>query len=201
MTTEAPKTPAQKKKEIKFALEEQWAQENTEDESEEETVDKEDSENTEEMFRKARERDEYLEHLQRMKAEFENYRKRTQREKSEWTAHALTEFMTELLDVVDNLNRARLVAEEISTLEAYKEGVDMVFDRLMDVLKRRGLEQIPTVGEPFDPYLHEAMLQDPRTDVPPNTIVEEITPGYRLQDRVLRAPRVKVSVTPPEDES
>ncbi|MFH1743034.1 MAG: nucleotide exchange factor GrpE, partial [bacterium] len=103
-------------------------------------------------------------------------------------------------DVVDNLNRARIVAGETDNVESYKQGVDMVFDRLLEVLRRRGLEQIPTVGEPFDPYMHEAILQGVRTDMPPNTIVEEITPGYRLDDRVLRAPRVRVSVAPPEDE-
>ena len=108
--------------------------------------------------------------------------------------------MTDLLDVVDNLNRARITAEETNNVEAYKQGVEMVFDRLLEVLERRGLERIPTVDEPFDPHLHEAILQDVRADVPSNTIVEEITPGYRLQDRVLRAPRVKVSTAPPEEE-
>lgn len=194
----APEEHKNKKKEIKLALEEQWAKEAEQaDEAESETV----VEDPADVRRKAEERDEYLDHLRRLKAEFENYRKRTEREKAEWSTYVLEGFMTELLDVVDNLNRARIVAEGSNNVESYKQGVDMVFDRLLAILRRRGVEQILTVNEPFDPHLHEAILQDVRSDVPPNTIVEEITPGYRLKDRVLRAPRVKVSVAPPDAEA
>ncbi len=181
-----------KEKEVKLALEEQWENQGDEADDLSEAVE----EDPVDLRQKAKERDEYLDHLKRLKAEFENYRKRVEREKSQLSAFALEGFMSELLDVVDNLNRARIVAEQTNNVESYKEGVDMVFDRLFGILKRRGLERIPTVGEPFDPHSHEAILQDPRDDVPPNTVVEEITPGYRLHDRVLRAPRVKVSVAP-----
>ncbi|HPA46625.1 MAG TPA: nucleotide exchange factor GrpE [bacterium] len=187
MIADTPKE--NKKKEIKLALEEQWAKESQE--PEEPTV--ETSPSVEELSRKARERDEYLDHLQRLKAEFENYRKRTERERAQWADRLLEDFMMELLDVVDNLHRAQIVAEETHSVESYKEGVEMVFGRLLDVLRSRGLERIATVGEPFDPYLHEAIMQEERTDVEPGTIVEEITPGYVLGDRVLRAPRVKVA--------
>jgi len=185
-------------KEIKFALEEQWANEN---DNEAEDVSETVEEDPAQVLRKAEERDEYLDHLQRLKAEFENYKKRVEREKSQLAAFSLQDFMTELLDVVDNLNRARVVAEQTNNVESYREGVDMVFDRLFEVLQRRGLERIPTVGQPFDPYQHEAVLQEATDEVEPNTIIEEITPGYRLHERVLRAPRVKVAVAPEETKS
>jgi molecular chaperone GrpE len=201
MNLESPGTaPAEKevkKKEIKLALEEQWAKETVQ---EEETI-SEVEEDPAELRQKAEERDEYLDHLQRLKAEFDNYRKRVEREKAEWAVVALEGFITELLDVVDSLKRAQAAVEEANTIESYKRGVDMVFEGLLEILRRQGLEEIPTVGEPFDPYMHEAILQDVRADVPPNTVVEEIAPGYRLKNRVLRAPRVKVSVSPPEGET
>ena len=178
-----------KKKEIKLALEEQWAKESQEPEEPRE----ERSLNMEELSRKAQERDEYLDHLQRLKAEFENYKKRIERERAQWADRLLEDFMMELLDVVDNLHRARIVAEETQDVNSYKEGVEMVFGRLLDVLQSRGLERIATVGEPFDPHLHEAILQEARADMEPGTIIEEITPGYVLGERVLRAPRVKVA--------
>ncbi|HOE10674.1 MAG TPA: nucleotide exchange factor GrpE [bacterium] len=183
-----------KKKEIKLALEEQWAKESQEPEEPREET----SLNMEELSRKAQERDEYLDHLQRLKAEFENYKKRIERERAQWADRLLEDFMMELLDVVDNLHRARIVAEETHDVNSYKEGVEMVFGRLLEVLRSRGLERIATVGEPFDPYLHEAILQEARTDVEPGTIIEEITPGYVLGERVLRAPRVKVAVATEE---
>ncbi len=187
-----------KKKEIKLALEERWAKEAEQGEEESVATTQQVEESVVELRRKAEERDEYLDHLRRLKAEFENYRKRVERDKAEWSTLALEGFMTQLLDVVDNLNRARIVAGETNTtVDAYKEGVEMVFGRLLEILRQRGLEQIPTVGEQFNPHLHEAILQEERDDVAPNTILEEITPGYCLKGRVLRAPRVKVAVARP----
>lgn len=189
-----------KKKEIKLALEERWAKEAEQGEEESVTATEQLGESAAELRRKAEERDEYLDHLRRLKAEFENYRRRVEREKAEWSTLALEGFMGELLDVVDNLNRARIVAGETNSVESYKEGVEMVFGRLLEILRQRGLEQIPTVGERFDPHLHEAILQEEREDVAPDTILEEITPGYSLKGRVLRAPRVKVAIARPASE-
>ena len=94
-----------KEKEVKLALEEQWENQGDEADDLSEAVE----EDPVDLRQKAKERDEYLDHLKRLKAEFENYKKRVEREKSQLSAFALEGFMSELLDVVDNINRARRV--------------------------------------------------------------------------------------------
>jgi molecular chaperone GrpE len=138
-----------------------------------------------------RQRDEYLDSLQRLKAEFDNYRKRAQRDQEALVARAGERVVKELLPVIDDLERALQAAEqhEEATLE---EGVRLVHRSLADLLRREGLQEIETDG-PFDPHVHEALLQQPAEGAESGAVIEVLQKGYRLGDRVLRPARVIVA--------
>jgi molecular chaperone GrpE len=138
-----------------------------------------------------RQRDEYLDSLQRLKAEFDNYRKRAQRDQEALVARAGERVVKELLPVIDDLERALQAAEqhEEATLE---EGVRLVHRSLADLLRREGLQEIETEG-PFDPHVHEALLQQPAEGAESGAVIEVLQKGYRLGDRVLRPARVIVA--------
>lgn len=140
-------------------------------------------------------RDEYLGDLQRVAAEFDNFRKRVYRDQQALVARAAERLVTELIPVLDDLERAVVVAAESaeSTLE---EGVRMVQRALHAALVKEGLAEVSTEG-PFDPHQHEALMQQP-SEAPEGTILQVMQKGYRLGDRVLRPARVIVAGPPPE---
>jgi molecular chaperone GrpE len=125
-------------------------------------------------------------------AEFDNYRRRMQRELQSARDRSAAEVLTETLDVVDNFDRALEHAGE-GVPEAFLEGMRLVARGLHDLLERRGVARIETVGTPFDPELHDALTSQPSEDVEPNTILTEIQSGYRMGDRVLRPAKVIVA--------
>src|SRR4051794_27137989 len=135
-----------------------------------------------------RQRDEYLDSLQRLKAEFDNYRKRALRDQESLVARAGERVVKELLPVLDDLERALTAAEqhEEATLE---DGVRLVHRSLADLLRKEGLQEIETEG-PFDPHVHEALLQQPAEGADSGSVIEVLQKGYRLGDRVLRPARV-----------
>jgi molecular chaperone GrpE len=137
-----------------------------------------------------RERDELLDTLQRIQAEFDNFRKRVARDQESLVARAHERLVKELLPVLDDLERALAHAEahEEAQLE---EGVALVARSFADVLRREGLEEVPTEGR-FDPHVHEALLSQP-SEVEEGAVIEVLQKGYRLGDRVLRPARVVVS--------
>jgi molecular chaperone GrpE len=141
-------------------------------------------------------RDEYLALLQRVRADFENYQKRIQRDLVEERLHAHGAFARELLPVLDNLQRALEAARQQGEKGPLVQGVDMVRSQLLDIFGRFGITPIDALGQPFDPNLHEAVMQQPRADAAPGTVVEVLEPGYRLRDRVLRPARVVVAAPP-----
>lgn len=201
-------------KQIKFALEEKWNDEDasgkgdegmTEEAMQDQTTQEEAVEtpaaNNEELEQLARERDEYLEHLKRLQAEFDNFRKRTQREREELSAYMLQDFMAKLLPVADTFQRAMETASDSGDIESYRQGVEMVHKQFMNILKENGLEKIETVGQLFDPNLHEAVSQTETADQEPGTIVSEFSPGYILKERVIQAPKVVVAIAPKQEES
>lgn len=139
------------------------------------------------------ERDEFLNDLKRLQAEFDNYRKRVQRERLEMKDYLLQDLMTRLLDVVESLERALLTDIASGDLQAYRTGVEITQNQLMSILKDQGLSRIETVGQPFDPNLHEAVQMVETDEREPGTILLEFSPGYILKDRVLKAPKVQVA--------
>lgn len=144
----------------------------------------------------ARERDEYYDLLLRRSAEFENYRKRIERERRELAELAGMEAVRELLPILDDFERA--LKAETSDRE-YAKGIELIYQRLMEVLKKLGLEPIASQGEKFDPYQHEAVEMTPSDEFEDHTVIEEYRRGYNFRGRLLRPAMVKVAVKPETD--
>lgn len=140
---------------------------------------------------KDKEIEEYLESLKRLKAEFDNYRKRVDREKEEFKKYAKEEMILQLLDVVDNFERA--LAVDVDENEQLYKGIKMIENQLKDVLKKEGVEPIEAIGKPLDPTCHEAVMQERRDDCEDSEIVEEYQKGYLLNGKVIRHSKVKVA--------
>jgi molecular chaperone GrpE len=133
-----------------------------------------------------KERDEYLELAKRTKADFENFRKRVSRESAEAEVRARAELIRELVPVIDNLERALAAADDDDHLA---KGVRLVYEELVSVLRRSGVESYEPAGEQFDPDWHEAMRTRPGDE---GQVVEVLEKGYRLDGQVLRPARVVV---------
>jgi len=141
-------------------------------------------------------RDEYLDLAQRTRAEFENYQKRVQRDLTAERRYAQKPLAADLLPVIDNLERATAAARQAGETGPLVQGVGMVHHQLLDALRRHGVSRIEALGQPFDPHLHEAVMQQPSADHPAATVVQVFEPGYQIHDRVLRPAKVAVSVRP-----
>ena len=130
----------------------------------------------------------------RVSAEFDNYKKRSAREMEEFRKFSTEKLIKELLPVVDNLERALISAEHPSAEErGIKEGVELTLREILRVLERFGVHAIESLNEPFDPTYHQAMMQEPRDDVPANTVISELQKGYTMHDRLVRPAMVVVS--------
>jgi molecular chaperone GrpE len=136
----------------------------------------------------------YLDRLARLQAEFENFRKRNLREQQEFRDYALTDFLKQLLPILDSLDLA-LKAEGVSTVD-FRSGVELIDRQFHDVLTRLGVEPIAAQGQPFDPSQHQAIQMVETSDVPDHHVIDELQRGYRLRDRVLRAAMVRVAQNP-----
>jgi len=134
----------------------------------------------------AAERDRYL----RLAAEFDNYRKRTQKEREALYTDAVCDTISRILPVYDNLTRA-LAAP--CTDEAFYKGVEMTMAQFMEVLEKLGVRKIPSVGEKFNPDLHEAVMHVEDDSVGENVVVEEFRAGFMIGDKVIRYSTVKVA--------
>jgi molecular chaperone GrpE len=142
----------------------------------------------------ARQRDDYYDRLLRKIAEFDNYRKRIDRERRDLAAAAAADLLTELLPLVDNLERAlKAEAAGAEGVEAYRQGVELIHQQLMDLLRKRGVRPIDTDGARFDPHVHQAVVYEPSADHDDGEIIEEFSRGYMLGDRLLRPAMVKVA--------
>ena len=131
----------------------------------------------------------------RERAEMENFRKRQERVAGDKVRREKRELLAKVLDVVDNLERA-LAYQDTMDRESLQQGMRMLQWQLNELLKAEGLTAVSTVGEPFDPYIHEAIETIPSAEHPEGTVVEEIRRGYKLGDDTLRPARVKVSSGP-----
>jgi molecular chaperone GrpE len=129
---------------------------------------------------------------QRLAADFENYKRRTRQELADRTQYANEELLRKLLPILDNLRRALDHAPE-GVDPNWFEGVKMVVRQFEDTLRAQGLSTIPAVGEKFDPAKHEAIAREETDEHEEGTIVEEMQPGYRLHERVIRPTLVKVA--------
>lgn len=135
--------------------------------------------------------EQYLSRLQRLQADFENFKRRTKIQNNDRAKYASVELIRELLDICDNLERAQ--ALRVEGVQGVYEGIKLIHRQLCDILRRNGVTRIESVGELFDPYLHEAILSVSDTTLPANVIAEEIQKGYKLYDKVIRPSKVKVN--------
>jgi molecular chaperone GrpE len=138
--------------------------------------------------------DEYQGRALRAQADFDNFRRRTQKEKEELAQYATSKLVTELLSVLDNFERALVTTPSSPESEAFVKGVDMIFRQLDGVLKSEGLTAMETVGQPFNPEYHQAIMQVESEEYEEGIVTEEVQKGYLLKDRVLRPAMVKVSM-------
>lgn len=133
-----------------------------------------------------------FERLQRLQADFANYKKRTAKETMDSIEYANEEIILALLDVVDNFERALDSIQQNNDADAIKKGIEMIFQQLWDVLKKEDIVPIESVGETFDPHLHETVARA-KSDMESNTVVEELQRGYKYKSKVIRPCMVRVA--------
>ena len=129
----------------------------------------------------------------RYQADMENFRRRTRRESQEQLKFASLPLVTDLLEVIDNLDRALQASQTDASASGLVDGVKMVSQQLSGVLEKHGCQKIESVGTPFDPNLHEALQMQPSSDYPSGTVMAEIRTGFNLNGRVVRPSQVFVS--------
>jgi molecular chaperone GrpE len=129
----------------------------------------------------------------RQQAEWDNFRKRQERVVTDRVQHQKKTLLKNVLEVIDNVERA-LTYQETMDKEQLQQTLRMLMWQMNEVLRGEGLTPIPTIGETFNPYIHEAVEAVETNDQPDNTILEELRKGYTLGEETLRPARVKVSV-------
>ncbi|HEX2266544.1 MAG TPA: nucleotide exchange factor GrpE, partial [Solirubrobacterales bacterium] len=139
-----------------------------------------------------RERDEYLDLARRTKADFENFRKRAATQAQEALTRGKVEVAREVVDAVDNLERALEAAGEENG-EGLRAGVEMVLKGLRETLDRNGIDVVDPKGEKFDPNQHEALSTMPVEGTESGVVVEVMQKGYRMDEQLIRPARVVVS--------
>jgi molecular chaperone GrpE len=142
------------------------------------------------------ERDHLKEQLLRTAADFDNFRKRTRREVEEARMRGKDDAIKDVLPVFDNLERAVAAADNAQSVASVVEGVKMVLKLFQDTAERMGLNRVATVGQRFDPAMHEAIQQKETDEAPPGTVIIEVMPGYMFGQRLLRAAMVVVARKP-----
>ena len=139
-----------------------------------------------------RERDGLQDRLLRTAAEFDNYRKRMDRERRELADYTAGEVVSELLPIVDNLERALQAAAEDDPL---RKGVELIHRQMLDLLRKRGVKPIEALGTDFDPNFHQAVIHEESTEHREGEVMAELQRGYVVGDRLLRPAMVKVAKT------
>ena len=151
-----------------------------------------------ELKRVQAENSELKDKLARRQADFENYRKRMDRERSDTYNRVVVDIAAKLLPVVDNLKRAleaeaSVEASESDEFRHFLSGVDLIYKQLNGVLEALGVTAIASVGEQFNPHVHEAVVTEATDEYEPDTVIQEIVSGYRLGDKLIRPALVKVA--------
>ncbi len=139
------------------------------------------------------ERDQLLDRMARQQAEFENARKRAERERTEFRDSVTGMVVEQFLPVLDNFE---LALKSKGSAEQLRSGVSLIVKQMEEILSKMQVSAIPTVGEAFDPRIHEAMGSVERDDIPDQHVAEEVRRGYRLRERLLRPALVRVAHNP-----
>ena len=141
------------------------------------------------------------ERLLRVAADFENRRKRVEQQRGDAVRFANVDLLRAVLVIVDDFDRSLAAARQADSIESVVEGVSLIHANLLKTLRDFGLEEIDALHKPFDPACHEALMQQPSANHPSGTVLEEVTRGYRLHDRVVRPSKVIVSKAVDETDS
>ncbi|WP_309085945.1 nucleotide exchange factor GrpE [Chelativorans sp.] len=159
------------------------------------------------LLRLAKENEELKDRAIRLVAEMDNLRKRTQRDVADARSYGIANFARDMLTVSDNLQRAlQAVSQEAReqadpAMKGLVEGVEITERAMLSALERHGVKRIDPQGERFDPHFHQAMFEVPNADVPANTVVQVVQPGYVIGDRVLRPAMVGIAKGGPKAEA
>jgi molecular chaperone GrpE len=141
-----------------------------------------------------KEKEELTNKYLRAQADLQNFRNRVNREKQQMLMYQSQRVIEALLPVMDNFERAIAAGKsENSTLESMLEGIEMVFRQIEAVFEQEGVQVIPAVGQPFDPNVHQAVMQEESDQYEPGIVVKEFQKGYQLKGRVIRPSMVSVS--------
>jgi molecular chaperone GrpE len=134
-----------------------------------------------------------LDRLARLQAEFDNARKRTERERLEFRDYAAGSVIEQFLPVLDNFD---LALKSTGSAEQLRSGVALIVKQMEETLRQLQVAPVPTIGEAFDPRVHEALGAVERDDLPDQHVAEEVRRGYKLRDRLLRPALVRVAHNP-----
>ena len=135
-------------------------------------------------------RDEYLDSLRRTQADFQNFKRRNQTARADGYEDGVREAIAAMLPSIDNLERALDAADKAGVNDGLTDGVRMTLTTLLDGLKRFGFEEVPSLGEQFDPELHNAVMREAGEE--PGKILEVFQKGYKVKDKIIRYAMVKV---------
>lgn len=138
----------------------------------------------------AAELNETKDNLLRIMAEYDNFRKRSQKEKEAAYGDSKAGVIAEFLPLYDNFGRAE--SQEVTDLDAYKKGVDMIYNQFGEILKKLGVEEFGEKGDAFDPNIHNAVMHGEDPEMPENSISDVFSKGYKIGDRTVRPAIVKV---------
>jgi molecular chaperone GrpE len=138
--------------------------------------------------------------LLRKAAEFENYKRRAENEAATIIRFANEDLISAVLPILDDFERSLKLDNSQKDPDAFRRGIELIYQKMVKVLETQGVVPFETVGKKFDVHYHDALLQIPRSDVPPHTVIEEVEKGYTLHGRVLRHANVIVSTEAPSPE-
>ncbi len=140
--------------------------------------------------------DTYKDMLYRKAAEFENFKKRAENEIGSVVKYANESLIGDLLPVLDDFERSLKAAKTSKEFDSLYRGIELIYQKLVKNLEKRGVKSFDTVGKEFNVDFHDALLQIPKENVAPHTVLEEIDKGYTLHDKVIRHAKVIVSTSP-----
>jgi molecular chaperone GrpE len=131
--------------------------------------------------------------LLRKAAEFENYKRRVENEISGIIRFAAESLIADILPILDDFERSLRHSRETKDYDSIVKGIDLIYQKFIKLLENRGVRSFETVGKEFNVEFHDALMQVPRSDLPPHTVIEEVEKGYTLNDKVIRHAKVIVS--------
>ena len=140
-----------------------------------------------------KEKDELFAKLQRVSADYENLQKRTAKRIADTIGYEREQIIKTILPALDNFEHSLQNAGSDDTVEVLIKGIQIIYDQMLDILKSHNVEQIKAIGEPFDPALHEAVMQKTEPEQEENIVLEEFQKGYTLNGRVIRPSKVIVN--------